>query len=347
VSAKAVAVALGESGDTIQVVVGDVASGNVVVTNKNGHSPDSLAIVFTFLQGAPTISTVSPQKAVGPSTITIIGTNFQGPVSVSFGGNNSINGTVISETAVTAVVPVGATGDTVTVTTAGGSATYPGSANPLDGNADLTVPDLGKGITIIPTPTFTYTSTKAQKWFSFTSSIWANTLGTDSTRQAVGNKFLLAQTSLFGFKVAANIRFTNSNSDVDVALYGEQNLLVKKVAFYDTSAKTNTSFNPLVLHTRIGLTGSLYNLLFIGVYGDILSVETENTNVSTFFQTGGTTVFAYPEVDAAGIFTLSKGSNQQIKAEFDMIINNKSANHFYSSGNSVIPYFKLGFVTAL
>jgi len=122
---------------------------------------------------------------------------------------------------------------------------------------------------------------------------------------------------------------------------------VKKVGYYNVNTKTNTNFNPLVLQTKVGLTTSVINEFFLGAYENILSVETENANVSNFFQTGSKNVFVYPEVDAAGIFSIPKGSSSQIKVEVDLLINNKTANYFYNSANSVIPYFKLGFVTGL
>jgi len=254
---------------------------------------------------------------------------------------------LISPTVVTATVPAGATGDTLSVTTPGGTATYPSGGSPFDGSADITLPDLGNGFTMIPTPNFTYSNITVSKWFTFATSAWGNTLGTDSTRQAVGSKFLLPQTSLFGARIQANARITNQTSEYDFSFFGEANFLIKKVAFFDTSQKTNTAFNPLVLQGRFGCTFTVQNLLFVGIYANILSVETENTNVSNFFGTGGQNVFAYPEADIAFIFPVSKGSAQRVRIELDNIINNGSTNHFYQSSNSLIPYIKIGFATNL
>jgi hypothetical protein len=346
VAAKSVTVS--DDGKTLTAVIDKSGGSAVVVTNGSGSAAAPGNPAFTFIPLAPTITSVLPANSAAGSKVVIKGTNFINEnLSVSFKGTAGINPIPLSSTEIWVQVPAGVTGDTVNVSTNGGVAVYPAKANALDANADLTVPNLGQGITIIPTPTFTYTSVHAHNCFTFSSSIWANSFATDSNRQAVGSKLLLVQTSLFGFKVAGNLRFTNAQSDLDVSLYGEENILVKKVGYYDMNAKTNTNFNPLVLQTRVGPTVSLFNSIFLGVYENILSVESENANVSTFFQTGSKNVFAYPEIDAAGIFPLSKGSSQQIKAEIDLIVNNKDANYFYTSANSVIPYFKLGFVTGL
>jgi len=344
---KAKKVTVSDDGKILTAVLGKIGGSAVVVANVSGSAtaPDNS---FTFIPPAPTITSVSPANAAAGSKVFIKGTNFQPEnMSVTFKSKDGVNLVRLSSTEIWIEVPDGVTGDTVNVKTDGGVAAYPASVKPLDANADLTVPNLGQGITIIPTPTFSYTNVHANNRFTWSSAIWANSFGTDSTMQAVASKFLLAQTSLFGFKVAGNIRFTDAQSDEDLSLYGEENLLVKKVGYYNVNTKTNTNFNPLVLQTKVGLTTSVINEFFLGAYENILSVETENANVSNFFQTGSKNVFVYPEVDAAGIFSIPKGSSSQIKVEVDLLINNKTANYFYNSANSVIPYFKLGFVTGL
>jgi autotransporter passenger strand-loop-strand repeat protein len=74
---------------------------------------------------APTISNVTPASGPvgGGTTVTIVGTNFNGATSVSFGGKAATSFTVVSTTKITAKDPAGTAGQVVdiTVTTAGGT----------------------------------------------------------------------------------------------------------------------------------------------------------------------------------------------------------------------------------
>lgn len=105
------------SSTTISAKISNGASGDVSVTTPAGTTSLS---GFTFVQ-APIITSFSPTSG-GPETpVTIMGKNFAGAVSVSFGGMPAKSFTVLSDTAIVAVVGNGATGN-VTVTTTGGTA---------------------------------------------------------------------------------------------------------------------------------------------------------------------------------------------------------------------------------
>jgi outer membrane protein assembly factor BamB len=71
---------------------------------------------------APTVSVFSPASGVLYSTVTITGTNFVAPVTVSFNGVASTTVTVVSSTSVKAAVPPTAATGVITVATSGGSA---------------------------------------------------------------------------------------------------------------------------------------------------------------------------------------------------------------------------------
>jgi outer membrane protein assembly factor BamB len=70
---------------------------------------------------APTISAFSPASGVLYSTVTITGTNFVAPVTVSFNGVVSTSVTVVSSTSVRASLPPTASTGVITVGAAGGS----------------------------------------------------------------------------------------------------------------------------------------------------------------------------------------------------------------------------------
>lgn len=101
------------------------ATGSVSVTTPNGTG--TLA-GFTFVP-APTISSFTPTSGVVGTAITIMGTNFVAPATVTIGGVPATSVMVISATQITANVGAGASGN-VAVTTPGGTATLAGFVYP-------------------------------------------------------------------------------------------------------------------------------------------------------------------------------------------------------------------------
>jgi uncharacterized protein (TIGR03437 family) len=96
-----------------------------VVTNPGTGSPNRL-LYELFIGGggtpAPTISGFSPASGGAGSSVTITGSNFTGATSVKFNGQ-SASFTVNSSTQITATVPNCSSSGTISVTTAGGTAT--------------------------------------------------------------------------------------------------------------------------------------------------------------------------------------------------------------------------------
>jgi len=115
----------------ITVVVGTGASGSVVVITPIGVASRA---GFEFIS-LPKITSFIPTSATTETTVTIIGTNFTGATSVSFGGIAATSFAVNSATSITAVVGAGTSGN-VSVTTPGGTASM-------------------SGFTFIPIPTIT------------------------------------------------------------------------------------------------------------------------------------------------------------------------------------------------
>ncbi len=87
---------------------------------------------------APTITAFAPTSAAVGATVTLSGTNFTGATTVTFNGLAAASFAVVSGSAVTAVVPVGATTGPISLTTPAGTATT-GTAFTVV-SAPLTVP---------------------------------------------------------------------------------------------------------------------------------------------------------------------------------------------------------------
>ena len=101
--------------------VGTGASGNVSVTTSGGTG--SLG-GFTFIAPA-TVTSFAPTTATKGNIITITGSGFLYANSVSFGGTNATNFTIIDDSTLTAIVGAGTSGN-VSVTTSGGTGSLSG-----------------------------------------------------------------------------------------------------------------------------------------------------------------------------------------------------------------------------
>lgn len=133
--------------NTITAVVGAGASGDVNVTTPSGTIKQS---GFVYI-GPPAIISFTPTTAGTGATVNIKGTYFTGTTAVSFGGVAARSFIVTSDSTISAVVGVGASG-TVAVTTQLGKGTHDGFIyDPLTaivepGNAN------SKELTVKPNP---------------------------------------------------------------------------------------------------------------------------------------------------------------------------------------------------
>ena len=103
----------------------------------------------------PTINDVSPANGPnsGGTTIVILGTNFTGTSRVQVGGINATRFEVLGDRTITAVTPAGAVGlATVTVTTAGGTATRAGAFRYFD-SSWYTVLEQDPSAAVVPNAT--------------------------------------------------------------------------------------------------------------------------------------------------------------------------------------------------
>ena len=80
---------------------------NIFVTTPSGTSAGVAADQFTYTNGPPTVTKVSPTSGstAGGTTVTITGTNFTGATKVVFGPLAATSYTVVSSTDITAVSP--------------------------------------------------------------------------------------------------------------------------------------------------------------------------------------------------------------------------------------------------
>jgi len=137
--------------NTITAIVGTGASGDVIVTTALGAGSKA---GFTFA-APPVISSFTPTGAGIGTTVTIIGSNFNGTTAVSFGGVAATSFSVVNATTITAVVGAGASGS-VSVTNAFGTGSLPGftylvpvitSFSPISAGTGTVVTIMGNNLT--------------------------------------------------------------------------------------------------------------------------------------------------------------------------------------------------------
>jgi uncharacterized protein (TIGR03382 family) len=113
---RAYAYARGD-GHLVTSVPDSATTGRIEVKNTLGSATS--ATHFTVLP-PPVITAMSPEGGPAGTTVTLTGTGFTGTTSVSFNNQYTSNFTVVSDTQMTAVVPVGATSGKVNIFGSGG-----------------------------------------------------------------------------------------------------------------------------------------------------------------------------------------------------------------------------------
>ena len=112
---------------TAQTPAGKAGAKSVAVTTAGGTATKAKA--FTYVVPVPTITSIAPTSGttLGGTAFTITGTNLTGATRVKVNGVAATNVVVVSATSITAKTPKGTAGaKSVTVTTAGGTATKAG-----------------------------------------------------------------------------------------------------------------------------------------------------------------------------------------------------------------------------
>ena len=130
------------------VIVPAGAAGPVAlsVTTSAGTSPSGPTYTYT---AAPTVNDLAGPTAGG--TVTLVGTNFNAPMTATFGGGSPVAVSIGSTTQATVTAPSGTGTTTLAVTTVGGTAnaTYTFAAAPTVNN--LVGPAAGGTVTLIGT----------------------------------------------------------------------------------------------------------------------------------------------------------------------------------------------------
>ncbi len=247
------------SATSINATVGAGSSGNISVTNTSGTAA---LPGFTYLP-PPTITSFSPVSAGKNAVVSIIGTNFTGTTSVSFGGIAATSFTVVSPTNLTAVVGSGATGN-VRVTTSNGAISKGGfTFIPAPAITSFSPTSAGKGQTVTLTGT------------NFTGTTAVSFGGTPATSFTVVNSTTIS--AVVGAGTSGNISVTSVNGVGTIA--GFSYLAVIPVptitSFTPTSAKTGQ----VVTITGTNLSGAN-------------SIKFGGTNASSFTITSPTSISA-------------------------------------------------------
>src|SRR5207249_507939 len=104
---------------TVPVPTG-ATSGLISVSTFAGTATSASSFTVT---PPPTISSFSPSSGPVGTSVTISGSNFSGPTTVTFSNGTAASFTVNSDTQITTTVPTGASCGLISVSTPAGTAT--------------------------------------------------------------------------------------------------------------------------------------------------------------------------------------------------------------------------------
>jgi hypothetical protein len=125
----------------------------IVTTSAGSSSVDPTHDQFTYSNGGPTITGVSPSTGTGSggTSVTIAGTGFSGVTAITFGGTNATSYVVNSATSISAVSPGHTAGTVDIVVTAASGASPTGSGDQFVYTAPTSTPSVtGLGTTSGP-----------------------------------------------------------------------------------------------------------------------------------------------------------------------------------------------------
>jgi len=109
-----------DSSTVISAFVGNGASGDITVITNFGTATDS-----GFIYKGPLIYGFTPTNGVSGDTVRIVGTNFTGTTTVSFGGIAALSFTIKSDSLIEAIVGNGASGE-LKISSSNGTASLAG-----------------------------------------------------------------------------------------------------------------------------------------------------------------------------------------------------------------------------
>jgi hypothetical protein len=256
------------SSTQITATIGTAATGSVSVTTDGGTS---ILPGFTFIP-VPTITSFTPTSSGPGSTITITGTGFTNATAVLFGNTAPTSFTVNSATRITAVIAAGTTGS-VSVTTAGGTATL-------------------AGFTFFQAPTITsFTPTTAKAGAVV---ILTGTNFTGTTTVSFGGTPATTFTVVSPTSITATVA-SGTTGTVSVITPGGS-VLLPGFSFIPTPTITSFSPGTAVAGTMITITGTNFTDATMVTFGGVAAV---------FSVVSATTITATVGMAASGNITVT------------------------------------------
>jgi len=330
---------------TITAVVGNGASGNVVVTTSYGSS--SLA-GFSFVP-PPSVTSFTPTSGQPGTAVTITGTGFTTAYAVQFGGITAQSFTVVNSTTITAVTSFGNTG-AITITSPSGSGssssnftfTYP---QPTISSFSPTSATTGNSVTITGTNFIAVTSV------SFGGISAANfTVNSPTSIAAIvanGSSGNVQVNTLGGIATLAGFTFaqppptivtyypTVATAGTAVTITGTNFIGVSSVNFGGISASSfninsNTSITAIVAN---GATGQI-TVTTPGGTANSGSIFTYYNPVITSFTPTNATTGATVTINGSGFINLSSVKFGGIAASSFNVVSQNQINAVVGSGAS-------------
>ena len=265
----------------ISAIVGTGSSGPVFVSGSHGF--DSLA-GFTYTPPTPThITSFSPTSGSTGTAIAIRGVGFTGTSSVSFGSTAAQSFTILSDTAITAIVGTGSSGSVFVSGSQGfdslagftytppSTSTHITSFSPTSGTTGTSVFILGSGFT--GTSSVSFGSTAAQSFTVLSDTAITAIVGTGSS----GSVFVSGSQgfdSLAGFTYTPPLTYTHITSfsptsgttGTSVFILGSGFTGTTSVSFGSTAAQSFTVLSDTAI-TAIVDSGSSGPVFVSGSHG--------------------------------------------------------------------------------
>lgn len=264
------------NGTTITATAPAASAGtvDVTVTTPGGTSPTSSADQFTY-DNSPSVGGISPGAGPqsGGTMVTITGSGFTAPVTVSFGSTAATDVTVVSSTRITAMAPAGTGTVDIVVTTPGGASptsaadqfTYVAApsvtglstdSGPLGGGQTVTITGTGlNGVTAVSFGSEPATSFAGVSDTKLTAVVPAAAAGTaDVTAVTVGGTSATSAADQYTYvKPPAVTGLSEANGDPGdvVTITGTDFIDASAVVFGGVAASSFRAVNPTTITATV------------------------------------------------------------------------------------------------
>jgi hypothetical protein len=290
------------SGTSITATTPSGSAGAVNVTVTSNGQSGTLNNGFTYA-AAPSVSSVSPSAGplAGGTAVTITGTNFAAPATVTFGSNFATNVTVLSSTSIAAVTPAG-----------------------LAGTVSVTVTSNGQNGTL--NNAFTYSSGPTVS--SVSPNVGPLAGGTAVT--ITGANFVSPATVMFGGTAATNVTVVSSTSISAVTPPGSAGLVGVTVTangqngtldngFTYVAAPTVSSVSPIVGSTGGGTAVTITGTNFVAP-ATVTFAGSAATNVVVVSSTSITANTPSGSAGAVNVTVTSNGQSGTLNNGFTYVV---------------------------